>query len=186
MYLCIDFGTDKCRMSSNSKTLTMKKLLITMVLLSGCFAGQVMAQQLFETVHKEATKVVNNPSSSEEAIQVNQFKVTVLNYIATQVQKRGLQKDGYFYDSQAVNLQSFVLDFLTYINKARVISPAKRMEVIKCFRDASLQNPLFNDTDKERAYCYVNDKQTLTPFSLDTDWDKAYEQVSVNIKKVLP
>ncbi|MBQ3780434.1 MAG: hypothetical protein IKG96_09580 [Bacteroidaceae bacterium] len=164
----------------------MKKLLITMVLLSGCFAGQVMAQQLFETVHKEATKVVNNPSSSEEAIQVNQFKVTVLNYIATQVQKRGLQKDGYFYDSQAVNLQSFVLDFLTYINKARVISPAKRMEVIKCFRDASLQNPLFNDTDKERAYCYVNDKQTLTPFSLDTDWDKAYEQVSVNIKKVLP
>ena len=40
------------------------------------------------------------------------------------------------------------------------------------------------DTDKERVLCYVNDKQTYTPFSLDTDWEKAYKQASENVKKV--
>lgn len=164
----------------------MKKLIFTMVLAAGFYAGQMQAQDLFKTVHDHATKVVNNPESDDEQTQVSQFEVTVLNYITTQVQKRGLKKDGYFFDSQAVNMKSFVDDFLFHINKARSVSQAKRLEVIKCYRDASMQNPLFNDLDRERAHCYVNDKQTLTPFSLDTDWDKAYEQASKNIKKILP
>ena len=143
------------------------------------------AQNLYKTVYNSAVKVVNDPNSSQEQIEINQFEVTVLNYLNAQVQKRALVKDTYFYDSQAVNLKSFVDDFIYYVTKARAISTEKRKEVIACYRDASLNNPLFNDNDKERTYCYVNDTKTFTPFSLDTDWEMAYDQATSMIKTII-
>ena len=162
----------------------MKQTILTLVL-AVAFTAQMNAQSLYQKVHDNATAVVNNAASNEQQIQVNQFKVTVLNYIMTQVKKRNLTKNSYFYDSQAVNLASFVTDFETDIIKARQISPEKRLAVIDCYRSASLQNPLFNDSDKETTFCYVNDTKTYTPFSLDTDWEKAYTQASLKIKEIL-
>jgi hypothetical protein len=101
------------------------------------------------------------------------------------VQKRGLKKDTYFYDSQAVNMTSFITDFQVNLEKARAISPAKRMEIMKIYTDASKFNPMFKDTDKERANAYVNDKSTMTPFCLDTDWEKAYDQATTLTKAAL-
>jgi hypothetical protein len=68
--------------------------------------------------------------------------------------------------------------------KARAMSTAKRLQVIEIYRDASLKNPLFNDAGKETANCYVNDKATFTPFSLDTNWEKAYEIATQKIKEL--
>jgi hypothetical protein len=162
----------------------MKKFLAILGLAALAIAP-VQAQSLFETVHKSATAKVNDPKSSNETIEINQFEVTALNYISTQVQKRALKKDTYFFDSQAVNLKSFVDDFLFYLNKARTGGAQKRNEVIDCYRSASLSNPLFNDSNKERVQCYVNDTKTFTPFSLDTDWEKAYDQATAKIKTIL-
>ncbi|NLV53030.1 MAG: hypothetical protein GXY64_07170 [Bacteroidales bacterium] len=162
----------------------MKKFILPLLALLLSVTG-VQAQSLFNTVRENATKVVNNPKSSDEEIQINQFKVTALNYIGMMVQKRGLKKDTYFFDSQAVNLASFVTDFQVNLEKARLISSAKRTEIIKIYTDASKFNPLFKDTDKERANAYVNDHKTLTPFSLDTDWEKAYDQATTLAKAAL-
>lgn len=162
----------------------MKKIILTIVL-AVIGMTTMNAQSLYKKVHDNATAVVNNAASNEQQIQINQFKVTVLNYIMTQTKKRNLQKNDYFFDSQAVNLATFITDFETNVIKARAISTEKRLEVLGCYRDASLQNPLFNDTDKEATLCYVNDKQTYTPFSLDTDWEKAYEQATAKMKTIL-
>lgn len=162
----------------------MKRLFISLMLIIAV-VSQMSAQSLFKRVHDNATAVVNNSSSSEQQIQINQFKVTALNYIMSQVKKSKQERDSYFYDSQAVNLSSFITDFETNIIKARQISTEKRLAVIKCYREASLQNPLFHDTNKERTYCYVNDTKTYTPFSIDTDWEKAYDQATEKIKEIL-
>lgn len=162
----------------------MKKIILSLLVLMASVAS-IQAQDLFKTVRDNATKVVNNPSSSDEEIQINQFKVTALNYLAMMVQKRGLKKDTYFYDSQAVNMTSFITDFQVNLEKARVISPAKRMEIMKIYTDASKFNPLFKDTDKEKVNCYVDDKTTMTPFCLDTDWEKAYDQATTLTKAAL-
>ncbi|MCQ2112747.1 MAG: hypothetical protein MJY95_05320 [Bacteroidaceae bacterium] len=162
----------------------MKRIILTLVFAVVAMTA-VNAQSLYKRVHDNATAVVNNAASNEQQIQINQFKITVLNYMMTQSKKRNLNKDDYFFDSQAVNLATFVTDFETNIIKARQISTEKRLAVIECYRNASLQNPLFNDTDKDATYCYVNDKQTYTPFSLDTDWEKAYDQATKNIKAIL-
>ena len=162
----------------------MKKIILSLLVLMASVAS-IQAQDLFKTVRDNATKVVNNPSSSDEEIQINQFKVTALNYLAMMVQKRGLKKDTYFYDRQAVNMTSFITDFQVNLEKARAISPAKRMEIMKIYTDASKFNPLFKDTDKEKVNCYVDDKTTMTPFCLDTDWEKAYDQATTLTKAAL-
>lgn len=162
----------------------MKKIILSLLVLMTSVAS-MQAQDLFKTVRDNATKVVNNPNSSDEEIQINQFKVTALNYLSMMVQKRGLKKDTYFYDSQAVNMTSFITDFQVNLEKARAISPAKRLEIMKIYTDASKFNPMFKDTDKERANAYVNDKTTLTPFCLDTDWEKAYDQATTLTKAAL-
>lgn len=163
--------------------MTCKNFLIILILSVLPFGMQ--AQSLYKTVYERANKVVNDPKSPQEQIEINQFEVTVLNYIMHQVRQRGLEKDNYFYDSQAVNMKSFVDDFLFYVTKARAISPAKRVEVINCYREASLAHPLFGDLNKERTLCYVNDSKTYTPFSIDTDWEKAYDQASARIKTIM-
>ena len=153
----------------------MKKIILSLLVLMASVAS-VQAQDLFKTVRDNATKVVNNPASSDEEIQINQFKVTALNYLSMMVQKRGLK---------AVNMTSFITDFQVNLEKARAISPAKRLEIIKIYTDASKFNPMFKDTDKERANAYVNDKTTMTPFCLDTDWEKAYDQATTLTKAAL-
>lgn len=162
----------------------MKKFIFAMLLLA-ISAANVQAQSLYKTVYDRATAVVNNPSSSDEEVQINQFKVTALNYISMMVKKRGMNKDSYFYDSQAVNMASFVTDFQANLEKARAISSAKRNEILKIYTDASKYNPLFKDTDKEKVNCYINDKSTLTPFCIDTNWEKAYDQATTMVKLAL-
>lgn len=162
----------------------MKKFIFAMLLLV-ISAANVQAQSLYKTVYDRATAVVNNPSSSDEEVQINQFKVTALNYISMMVKKRGMNKDSYFYDSQAVNMASFVTDFQANLEKARAISPTKRNEILKIYTDASKYNPLFKDTDKEKVNCYINDKSTLTPFCIDTNWEKAYDQATTMVKLAL-
>ena len=163
----------------------MNRIILTIMMVAASSSLTLSAQTLYKKVFDNATAVVNNAASNDQQIQINQYKITVLNYISNQVKKRGLTKDSYLYDSQAVNLASFITDFETYVIKARAISTEKRLEVIACYRDASLNNPLFNDTDKETTYVYVNDKQTYTPFSLDTDWEKAYDQATEKMKTIL-
>ena len=142
----------------------------------------ISAQELYKKVYENAIDIVNSPQSSDEQIQINQFKVTALNYMSSQVKKSGKEKDSFFYDSQAVNMVSFITDFESNVMKARAMSTSKRLQVIEIYRSASLSNPLFNDVDKETTYCYVNDKATFTPFSLDTDWEKAYEVSVMQMK----
>ncbi len=161
----------------------MKYLFTLLVLMAS--VTSINAQSLYKTVYDRATAVVNNPASSDEEINLNQFKVTALNYITMMVNKRGMKKDSFFYDSQAVNLASFVTDFQANLEKARTLSPAKRLEIIKIYTDASKYNPLFKDSDKDKVNCYVNDKSTLTPFCLDTDWEKAYDQATTLAKAAL-
>ncbi len=160
------------------------KKIITLVCLLAIGFGNMSAQQLYKQVYDNAIAIVNDPKSSDEQVQINQFKVTALNYMSSQVKKLKQERDSYFYDSQAVNMVSFITDFESNVMKARAMSTAKRLQVIEIYREASLKNPLFNDSDKDKTYCYVDDKSTFTPFCLDTDWEKAYEIATRKVKEL--
>ena len=162
----------------------MKKLVFVLTMISA-FSVNVDAQSLYKTVRDGATKIVNNPNSSQANIDIAQFEITALNYLVAQVTKRGLAKSEYFYDSQAVNMKSFVDDCRYYALKGSKISAAKRKQAVECFKNASLNNPLFNDADKKSTQVYMRDANTETPFSLDTDWEKAYDEATKKIKYII-
>ena len=47
---------------------------------------------------------------------------------------------------------------------------------------ASEENPLFGDNDEETTLSYVKSGEELTPFSLDTDWQKAKTTAEILLK----
>jgi hypothetical protein len=49
----------------------------------------------------------------------------------------------------------------------------QQVKMIKMFMDASYSNPLFNDKDTELVLSYYNNADSMTRFSLDTDWRRA-------------
>jgi hypothetical protein len=70
-------------------------------------------------------------------------------------------------------------EFLTLYMK-RLTSTKKKTErdiIITVFRDASINNPLFNDLAKELVLAYYNNDNYITQFSLDTDWVAAYKEI---------
>ncbi len=162
----------------------MKKIVLILAVALLSYV-ETNAQTYYNLVRETATKVVNNPNSSQEMIDINQFEITALNYMIAGFLKRGIEHHPYFYDIQAVYLKSFVDDFLGYLIAARKISSTKRKQVVDCFKNASLKCPMFNDNDKRTCQVYMRDANSLTPFSLDTDWDKAYGMASQNIKSIM-
>lgn len=69
---------------------TNMRRIITMFCLIVAGYTQVSAQQLYKKVFDNAIAVVNNAKSTDEQIQINQFKVTALNYMTSQVDRKSV------------------------------------------------------------------------------------------------
>ena len=78
-------------------------------------------------------------------------------------------------DRQAYALYDFIDTFTQRLAKATKTS--QRDEVIAVYRNASINNPWFNDSDKDLVWSYYNNANYITQFSLDTNWEKADAQV---------
>ena len=72
-----------------------------------------------------------------------------------------------------------MIDFVNlYLKRLADEDKKKDREIVMAkFKNATIQNALFNDTDKELVYAYVDNEKYITQFSLDTDWPKALEAV---------
>lgn len=128
---------------------------------------------------QSATRIVNNPTSNYTVTRVAQFKRTALLYMRSMVVKMAPNTPVSFLDTQAYYLNEFTTAFFSTIIK---LQGNKRKEAIDIFIKASASNPKWNDPDKETAEAFISTGE-LTPFSLDTDWEKAYNQVSETQKK---
>ena len=56
-------------------------------------------------------------------------------------------------------------------------SKPKKDIVITRFKNASINNSLFNDMDKDLVLGWYNSTKFATPFSLDTNWTKALAEI---------
>ena len=62
----------------------MKSILLTAFMVAAS-SLTVNAQNLYKKVFDNATAVVNDAASNDQQIQINQYKITALNYISNQV-----------------------------------------------------------------------------------------------------
>ncbi len=144
----------------------------------------VKAQDVYNFVLENATRIVNTPTSSFTQTRIAQFKRTVLVYMRGKAHEE--HPDGVthnFLNTQAYYLSEFVTLFFDELMKDKGRDEEARKKKILLFMDASISNPLFEDSDEETTYAYINEPEELTPFSLNTDWQKAYYAVMSQLKK---
>ncbi len=157
----------------------MKKIIL--ILFLAFFSNVAEAQEIYNIVLDGAKRVVNSPASSFTQTRIAQFKVTSLTYISQKAfeTKEVVTED--FLDTQAYYLSEFLTCFFEEILTNRKMEGEKKKERILLFIDATVSNPLFHDTDTATVHSYINSKGEVTPFSIDTDWQKAFHAVKENL-----
>ena len=80
-------------------------------------------------------------------------------------------------------MSEYVALFFDELLKWKKDDDNKRKAKIYLFMDVSKANPLFDDPDTDITDAYIIEGNELTPFSLNTDWQKAYGAVKVELEK---
>ena len=158
----------------------MKKILLTLLL--AVFAFGVNAQEIYKIVYQSAEQVLNDPSASVTKAKIAQFKIHQLTYLRQKAFATMPEVTDRFLDVQAYYLSEFMTLYQTELVKSGKSSGEERSKLVMIFLDATVSNPLFGDTDEEVIYAYIKEGTELTPFSLDTDWQKALAAVKSQLK----
>lgn len=163
------------------KSATALRFALCALLLALCPARGT-AQEVYNLVLANATRVVNSPTSGFTQTQIAQFKRTALVYMKSKAFEQTDSVPASFLDTQAYYLSEFVTLFFDEILKSKKLSDSKRRERIYLFMDASVSNPLFNDSDEETTMAFIKDGGEITPFSINTDWQRAYAAAKEQLK----
>ena len=159
------------------------KRIITLLLLLLTLTTTVSAQEVFNELRRKAQATVADPRANDMMRQISQFKIDALDYLLIKMREQMPDSSLYFLDRQAYALNNFMSLYLQALLDCRNQRAAYQVKVIKLFMDASFSNPLFYDPDKELALTYFAEQKSLTRFSLDTDWRRAFIAVNSELKK---
>lgn len=160
----------------------MRKLLFSLIL--SCLSCMTMnAQEVYNSIYEKAKESFENPSSSGIIKELNRFKLDALDYMLLKMREQMPDSSALFLDKEAYALHDFIGLYAKSLLEVRNQTKVFAVEIIKIFMDASYSNPLFDDKDLELAHTYYVDKNSMTRFSLDTDWRRAYLAASVQLKK---
>ena len=158
----------------------MKKILLVFMLFVGM---TVQAQEVFNELRQKNKTVVENPQSSAIARGISQFKLDALNYLAIKMQEEMPDSSVYFLDNQAISMNEYVTYYIQKLVQYNEMPKALQEEMTKMFMEASRNNPLFKDKDKEMVLSYYNNGESLIRFSLDTNWEKALAYIKKKMAK---
>ena len=129
----------------------MKKVILLALL---AITTSMQAQEAYNELRQKAKTTVADPKTNAVVKQISQFKLDALNYMA-------------------IKMQEVMPDSIEKLIESTKKPNVQQVKMIKMFMDASYSNPLFNDKDTELVLSYYNSAQSMTRFSLDTDWRKA-------------
>jgi len=161
----------------------MKKILLFFAMLTYCTMS-MNAQEVYNSIKSKATETVNNPLVNPIVKQINQFKLDALDYMVIKMKEQMPDSTVTFLDKEALAMNNFITLYTQSILDNRSQPGAYQVKIIKLFMDASYSNPLFKDSDTELVLVYYNNGESLTRFSLDTDWRLAYIAAATEIKKI--
>ena len=153
----------------------MKKVILFALL---AIATSMQAQEAYNELRQKAKATVADPKTNSVVKQISQFKLDALNYMAIKMQEEMPDSSVTFLDKQAIAMDNFVNFYVEKLIESTKKPNVQQVKMIKMFMDASYSNPLFNDKDTELVLSYYNSAQSMTRFSLDTDWRKAVAAIA--------
>ena len=148
----------------------MKKWILLALL---AITTSAQAQEAYNQLRQKAKETVSDPKTNSVVKQISQFKLDALNYMAIKMQEEMPDSSVTFLDKQAVAMDNFVNFYVEKLIESTTKPNVQQVKMIKMFMDASYSNPLFNDKDTELVLSYYNNADSMTRFSLDTDWRRA-------------
>ena len=148
----------------------MKKLILFALL---AIATTAQGQEAYNELRQKAKETVNNPKANSAVKQISQFKLDALNYMAIKMREVMPDSSVTVLDKQAIAMENFVNFYVEKLIESTTKPNVQQVKMIKMFMDASYSNPLFDDKDTELVLSYYNSADSMTRFSLDTDWRKA-------------
>lgn len=161
----------------------MKKIILSIVLLATLAPTEASAQQVYLEIREKAQQLADDPNSASTVKEINRFKVDALNYLAMKMKEEMPDSSATYLDRQAYALHLFLGLYMKTMLSHRADPQKIQVGYIKLFMDASYSNPLFQDNDKDLVLAYFSDGESLTRFSLDTDWLKAHLAATTELKK---
>ena len=153
----------------------MKKLILLVLL---AISATAYSQEAYSELRQKASSTVSDPKANPLVKQISQFKLDALNYMAIKMQEEMPDSSATFLDKQAIAMDNFVNFYVEKLIESTKLPNVQQVKMIKMFMDASYSNPLFNDKDTELVLSYYNSAQSMTRFSLDTDWRKAVAAIA--------
>ena len=161
----------------------MKRLFLFLIM-ALAMSGQAAAQDVANEIIKLSKAIVDDTKQDLQTRRIAYFKVNVINYMKMKVRDEVLRDTNdlkvFNENMKMLNEQSYAMyQFVNLFVKRLAESNKKEAKevVMTRFRNAAINNPLFNDMDLDLVLSYYNNPEYLTRFSLDTDWMKALEEV---------
>lgn len=161
----------------------MKKTLLILLMMCS-FQLSMNAQEVYSSIRAKAQQTLDDPKAVPLLKKFSQFKVDALDYMVMKMKEVMPDSSATYLDDQAFALENFMTLYIKQIIDTQKEPQAFQIKVIKLFMDASYSNPLFFDTDKDLVLCYFSDGSSLTRFSLDTDWLRAFVAASTELRKL--
>lgn len=171
----------------------MKKIFA--LLLLACMAVTMNAQEtqerVFKQIYDKAFKTANDPKEPMSTRKAAAFRADAVNYLSnktltvmTDTTRHLTGAEVASINNQLDSMAYFMYDYVNLFNKeySRAKTKKDKQSVLKLFREVSINNPLYNDPDRQLVLSYYNREDFLTQFSLDTDWVKAVAEVKDRLK----
>ena len=161
----------------------MKKILLSALFLLS-LSQTLSAQEIYSEIRRSAQAKVNDTSADMLVRQFSMFKLEALNYMAIKMKEEFPDSTAELLDKEALSLNVFITNYTRSLVDSRNMPVLYQKKVIKAYMDASYSNPLFNDKDSDMVLAYFNDANSLTRFSLDTDWRRAVLATKAALEKI--
>ncbi|MCD8282858.1 MAG: hypothetical protein LUC22_06365 [Prevotella sp.] len=150
------------------------KRFFTAIILAFAFAATLPAQDIYgevKNIMDNLQTIKDDTSKSLDVRKIATFKWDAIYYLLYKSKDDTEAMIG----AQVDAMIDFVNLFIDQMDKTK--NASRRQIILSKFKNATLENSLRNDTDKDVTYAYVDNQNFLTQFSLDTDWVKALEEV---------
>ena len=160
----------------------MKKLLLLLLVLL-TLPAVARRDSVFELELECAQRTLRCGRATYVSVQFALFQEAALLYLQEKQQstRDTARINRRWLDLQAFNMTDFLSLYVSFVNDQLSIEDHEILRLM--FRDVSLSTPCFYDDNERVALRFVfPDESLVTPFSLDTDWQKAYEKVQSELK----
>ena len=160
----------------------MKKTLL--ILLLSLLAGvSVQAQTVYQFELENSARTMGNSMAGFVPMRLATFKNAALVYMQRKADAAITPSRDRWLDNQAYHLADFLTLYQIEVTDQN-ISEADHARLKMMFRDATLAHPAFVDPDETTSLQFVNSTcSNFTPFSLDTDWEKAFDNIYKALRK---